>query len=70
MFASGVIKYGERTWALTSASMSCFRSSLLPPPAAHPCRACAGADEHDGHRDKEHPRQRHGGGHGASVKTH
>ena len=38
-----------------------------PPPAAHPCRACAGADEHDGHRDKEHHRQRHGGGHGASA---
>ncbi|KAK1611616.1 hypothetical protein QYE76_035289 [Lolium multiflorum] len=39
MFVSGVIKYGERTWALKSASMSSFRSSLLTPPDAGPSYA-------------------------------
>jgi hypothetical protein len=36
MFVSGVVKYGERTWALRSASMSNLRSSLLPPPDPGP----------------------------------
>ncbi|KAL6647158.1 hypothetical protein ACP70R_014595 [Stipagrostis hirtigluma subsp. patula] len=36
MFVSGVVKYGERTWALRSASMGNLRSSLLTPPDAGP----------------------------------
>uniref|UniRef100_A0A0D9VAB5 DUF4220 domain-containing protein n=1 Tax=Leersia perrieri TaxID=77586 RepID=A0A0D9VAB5_9ORYZ len=36
MFVSGVIKYGERTWALKSASMSSLRSSMLTRPDPGP----------------------------------
>jgi hypothetical protein len=36
MFVSGVVKYGERTWALRSASMDNLRSSMLTPPDAGP----------------------------------
>ncbi|KAH7662154.1 Histone-lysine N-methyltransferase protein [Dioscorea alata] len=36
MFATGLLKYGERTWALFSASMDSFRSSLLTPPDPGP----------------------------------
>ncbi|KAK9291418.1 hypothetical protein L1049_019365 [Liquidambar formosana] len=32
MFIAGIIKYGERTWALMSASSEHFRDSLVPPP--------------------------------------
>ncbi|KAM0952277.1 hypothetical protein DsansV1_C03g0034691 [Dioscorea sansibarensis] len=36
MFATGLLKYGERTWALYSASMDRFRSSLLTAPDPGP----------------------------------
>ncbi|XP_010671800.2 uncharacterized protein LOC104888495 isoform X1 [Beta vulgaris subsp. vulgaris] len=36
MFVSGIIKYGERTWALRSASSDHFRDSLLPRPDPGP----------------------------------
>ncbi|KAL6880521.1 hypothetical protein ACP4OV_012086 [Aristida adscensionis] len=36
MFVSGVVKYGERTWALRSASMTNLRGSMLTPPDAGP----------------------------------
>ncbi|XP_021749467.1 uncharacterized protein LOC110715205 isoform X1 [Chenopodium quinoa] len=36
MFVSGIIKYGERTWALRSASSDQFRDSLLPSPDPGP----------------------------------
>lgn len=36
MFVSGIIKYGERTWALRSASSDRFRDSLLPSPDPGP----------------------------------
>jgi hypothetical protein len=36
MFVSGVVKYGERTWALKSASMSSLRSSMLTRPDPGP----------------------------------
>ncbi|KAH0997409.1 hypothetical protein GBA52_021273 [Prunus armeniaca] len=32
IFVSGIIKYGERTWVLRSASSERFRELLLPPP--------------------------------------
>ncbi|KAK9286937.1 hypothetical protein L1049_015345 [Liquidambar formosana] len=32
IFVAGIIKYGERTWVLWSASSGNFRDSLLPPP--------------------------------------
>ncbi|XP_057977218.1 uncharacterized protein LOC131164215 [Malania oleifera] len=36
MFFSGIIKYGERTWVLRSASSEHFRDSLLPSPDPGP----------------------------------
>ncbi|KAJ0983214.1 hypothetical protein J5N97_011469 [Dioscorea zingiberensis] len=36
MFATGLLKYGERTWALFSASMLRLRSSMLTPPDSGP----------------------------------
>lgn len=36
MFATGLLKYGERTWSLFSASMDRFRSSLLTAPDPGP----------------------------------
>lgn len=36
LFIAGIIKYGERTWALRSASSNYFRDSLLPAPDPGP----------------------------------
>ncbi|PON38905.1 hypothetical protein PanWU01x14_308800, partial [Parasponia andersonii] len=36
MFIAGIIKFGERTWALRSASSEHFRESMLPPPDPGP----------------------------------
>ncbi|KAL6342641.1 hypothetical protein AAG906_012506 [Vitis piasezkii] len=36
MFVAGLIKYGERTWALRSASSSQFREAMLPRPDPGP----------------------------------
>ncbi|KAF6166571.1 hypothetical protein GIB67_005433 [Kingdonia uniflora] len=36
MFGAGIIKYGERTWALMSASRENFRDSMVPPPDPGP----------------------------------
>ncbi|XP_034680708.1 uncharacterized protein LOC117910699 isoform X2 [Vitis riparia] len=36
MFVAGIIKYGERTWVLRSASKNHFRDSLLPVPDPGP----------------------------------
>ncbi|XP_034679998.1 uncharacterized protein LOC117910049 isoform X2 [Vitis riparia] len=36
MFVAGIIKYGERTWVLMSASNNHLRESLLPPPDPGP----------------------------------
>ena len=36
MFVAGIIKYGERTWVLSSASKNHFRDSLLPVPDPGP----------------------------------
>ncbi|XP_068303805.1 uncharacterized protein [Pyrus communis] len=36
VFVVGIIKFGERTWVLRSASSEHFRESMLPPPDAGP----------------------------------
>ncbi|XP_030969551.1 uncharacterized protein LOC115989813 [Quercus lobata] len=36
IFFAGIIKYGERTWVLMSASSEHFRDSMLPPPDPGP----------------------------------
>lgn len=36
MFIAGIIKFGERTWVLRSASSDNFRESMLPPPDPGP----------------------------------
>lgn len=36
MFTAGILKYGERTWALQRASMSSLRSSMVPEPDPGP----------------------------------
>ncbi|KAK6911863.1 protein of unknown function DUF4220 [Dillenia turbinata] len=36
IYVAGIVKYGERTWVLRSASSEQFRDSLLPPPDPGP----------------------------------